>query len=49
MAVALLTPAVRAWQAGTTVDSGPEGITLVRFVLFSDTALDAFRTELDRA
>jgi O-acetyl-ADP-ribose deacetylase (regulator of RNase III) len=40
---------VRAWQAGTTVDSGPEGITLVRFVLFSDTALDAFRTELDRA
>lgn len=41
---------VRAWQAGTaTPGSGPEGVELVRFVLFSSAALGAFRAELDRA
>ena len=41
---------VRVWEAGVTADgAGPQGIELVRFVLFSAGALDAFRSELDRA
>ncbi|KQS98829.1 O-acetyl-ADP-ribose deacetylase [Cellulomonas sp. Leaf395] len=45
---------VRVWQEGTEAGWSPghprpHGIELVRFVLFSATALDAFRAELDRA
>ncbi|WP_456785936.1 O-acetyl-ADP-ribose deacetylase [Cellulomonas sp. P5_C5] len=41
---------VRVWQEGVAAGGGgPQGIELVRFVLFSQSALDAFRTELDRA
>ena len=45
---------VRAWQVGAEAGwsaghAGPHGIELVRFVLFSAAALDAFRSELDRA
>ena len=41
---------VRVWQEGVAAGGpGPEGIELVRFVLFSAGALDAFRSELDRA
>jgi len=41
---------VRAWQEGVAAGGAePHGIELVRFVLFSAAALDAFRSELDRA
>ena len=45
---------VRVWQEGTEAGwtpghPRPHGIELVRFVLFSQNALDAFRSELDRA
>ncbi|KQY21901.1 RNase III inhibitor [Cellulomonas sp. Root485] len=41
---------VRVWQEGVAAGGpGPEGIELVRFVLFSAGALDAFRAQLDRA
>ena len=41
---------VRVWQEGVAAGGpGPEGIELVRFVLFSAGALAAFRAQLDRA
>jgi hypothetical protein len=38
------------WQEGVeAVGAGPHGFELVRFVLFTQPALDAFRSVLDRA